>query len=165
MLFAGRLLPLKGGALAIQTMRYLTAWQLVVCGEGPDETRLRRLANELGVADRVDFRGWLRRDDLLGLMRDEASVLLFPSLHDQAPWIVGEALTMGVPAICLDQGGAPALGATCVSLDGPVNTPIALAEAVLRTPRGPLPRWDIDSRQEELRRLLLRKGLLARVGP
>ena len=28
-------------------------------------------------------------------MRNEASVLLLPSLHDQAGWIVGEALTRG----------------------------------------------------------------------
>ena len=93
-------------------------------------------------------------------MRDEADALLLPSLHDSAPWVVGEALSMGVPAVCLDQGGAPALGATCVPLRGLANTAVSLAKAVRLGPLGPLPRSDIDSRYLELRTLLLRRGIL-----
>ena len=86
-LFAGRLMPLKGGALAILAMRYLPDWRLIVCGSGPDERRLRRLASKHRVDDRVQFRGWMQRDDLLEYIASDAGVLLF-SLHDQAPWIV-----------------------------------------------------------------------------
>jgi glycosyltransferase involved in cell wall biosynthesis len=163
--FAGRLLHWKGGALAVQTMRYLPDWELVIFGIGPDKARMRRLAEELGVANRVTFRGWVSRDDLLKFMSVHADVLLLPSLHDQAPWIVGEALTMGVPAICVDRGGPPALGATCVPMDGLPQTVRALADAVRRSHPGPLPRWDRDSRYAELKRLLQSKGLLEHVEP
>ena len=118
-LFAGRLLHWKGGSLAVRAMRELPDWKLVICGTGPDESRIRRLAQKLGVDDRVAFRGWVPRQELLEFMRKEAGVLLLPSIHDQAGWIIGEALTLGLPAVCLDRGGPPTLGATCVSLDGP----------------------------------------------
>jgi glycosyltransferase involved in cell wall biosynthesis len=161
--FAGRLLPLKGGSLAIRTMEHLPDWHLVVYGTGPDEARLRRLAREIGVEDRVSFRGWIPRRELLESMSVEASVLLFPSVHDQAPWIVGEALTMGLPAVCIDEGGATALGATCVPLGGPLETAKSLADAVRRLPAGPFPRWDIQSRYVELKRLLSMRALDERV--
>ena len=164
-LFAGRLLPWKGGALAIRTMQHLRDWQLVFCGTGPDEHRLRRLARKLEVDDRVTFRGWVARDELLDCMRSEAGVLLFPSLHDEAGWVVGEALTLGLPAICLDRGGPPALGATCVPLDGPARTARSLAEAARQDHREPLPRWDMDFRSAELRLLLEGRGLLSDLEP
>lgn len=157
--FAARLLHWKGGTLAIRAIQHLPEWQLVIFGTGPDEPRLRRLVNKLGVADRVAFRGWIPRDDLMDIMR-AASVLLMPSVHDSAPWIVSEAITMGLPAICLDHGGPPALGATCVPLEGPDATARSLAAAVQQAEGKPSLRWNIDSRCEELRSLLERKRLL-----
>jgi len=152
-LFAGRLLHWKGGAFAVRAMEHLRDWQLVIYGTGPDESRLRRLAREFGVEDRVVFRGWVSRQEVLQFMREEAGVLLLPSLHDQAGWIVGEALTLGLPAICLDRGGPPTLGATCVALDGPSRTSKSLADAVRTAPQGPLPRWDSASRFVQLKSL------------
>jgi glycosyltransferase involved in cell wall biosynthesis len=163
-LFAGRLKPLKGGSLAISAMQFLPDWQLTICGSGPDERRLRRIASKHHVENQVVFRGWMSRDDLLEYMDSEVTALLFPSLHDQAPWIVGEALTLGVPAICLDQSGPAALGATCVRLDGLTRTARALARAVSNASPDQLPRWDPDSRYEQLRRVLVRRGLLVDVG-
>src|SRR5581483_1101593 len=34
---------------------------------------------------------------------------IFPSLHDDSPWTVVEALAAGLPVVCLDIGGPPAL--------------------------------------------------------
>ena len=85
MLFAGRLLPFKGVSLAIEALARLRGWRLIVCGEGPDEERLRGLAQRLGVMDRVDFRGWVDREELARIMRNETDVFVFPSLHDRRP--------------------------------------------------------------------------------
>jgi glycosyltransferase involved in cell wall biosynthesis len=162
-LFAGRLHPLKGGALAIRAMQHLPEWHLLICGTGPDEHRLRRLTQKLNVSDRVSFEGWIPRDDLFRLIREQVGVLLFPSLHDQAGWIVGEALTLGVPAVSLDRGGPPALGATCVPLRGPTTTARLLADAVRRIDDGPLPRWDITSRYRRLEEVLASRGVFSRI--
>jgi glycosyltransferase involved in cell wall biosynthesis len=163
-LFAGRLLPWKGGALAIRTMQHLRDWQLVFYGTGPDEPRLRRLARRLRVDDRITFRGWVPRNELLEFMRSDAGLLLFPSVHDEAGWIVGEALTLGLPAICINRGGPPALGADCVELRGASRTAKSLAEVARRAHQGrPLPRWDMEFRYAELRRLLEESNLVSGV--
>ena len=73
------------------------AWCLVVVGKGSDEERLRRLARSLKVEHRVDFRGWLSRDRVLDAMRQEADIFVFPSLHDESPLAVVEALGCGLP--------------------------------------------------------------------
>jgi glycosyltransferase involved in cell wall biosynthesis len=107
--FAGRLLPWKGVAIGIRAIVGLPDWRLVVCGSGRDERRLRRLAKRLGVGERVEFRGWLTRERLHDIMCSEADAFLFPSLHDEAGWVVVEALAAGLPVICLGIGGPPAL--------------------------------------------------------
>jgi glycosyltransferase involved in cell wall biosynthesis len=108
-LFAGRIHPLKGLALAVRALVYAPDWRLVLCGAGHDESRLRELATGLGVADRVEFRGLLPRARLQELMRREADAFLFPSLHEMAGWAVGEALAAGLRVICFDRGGPPVL--------------------------------------------------------
>jgi glycosyltransferase involved in cell wall biosynthesis len=108
----------------------------------------------------VVFRGWVPREQVLEFIRRDAAVLLFPSLHDQAGWIVGEALTLGLPAVCLDRGGPPALGAICVPLESPARTALSIAWAVRRRASGSLPRWDLEHRYRELKRVLQRRGLL-----
>jgi glycosyltransferase involved in cell wall biosynthesis len=109
-LFAGRLLPWKGAALAIRAVAQAPGWRLVICGQGPDGRRLRRLAARLGVEGRVEFRGLQPRAELARLMTHEADILLFPSLHDDAPLTVAEALASGLPIVCLERGGPPVLG-------------------------------------------------------
>lgn len=109
MLFVGRLVPLKGVTLALRALRNLRDWRLVVCGDGPDRKRLRLIARRYGVLDRVEFRGWIEREQVLRAMRDDAAVLVFPSLHDEAGWVVIEAMATGLPVVCLDVGGPPLL--------------------------------------------------------
>ncbi len=108
-LFAGRLLPWKGLALALRALRLLPDWRLVVLGSGPDLPRLQRLARRYGVEDREEFRGWQPREEVLHALREEADVFLFPSLHDESPLAVAEALAIGLPVVFLDHGGLPAV--------------------------------------------------------
>ena len=109
LLFAGRLMPLKGVPIAIRALERLPGWHLIVCGDGPDGTRLRRLVARRGLKDRVEFRGWVDHADVLRTMREEASVFVFPSLHDEAGWVVGEAMAAGLPVVSLDVGGPSVL--------------------------------------------------------
>jgi glycosyltransferase involved in cell wall biosynthesis len=129
-LFAGNLLPLKGVALVLQTLHLLPGWRLVFCGEGPEEPRLRRLATRLGLGERVQFRGWIARDELLGLMQEEADVLLFPSHHDEAGWVVVEAMLCGLPVVCLDRGGPPILGGRAALVVSGAGSPESVAAAL-----------------------------------
>lgn len=106
LLFVSRLLPWKGGRLAIRALRHLTHREAVlrIYGEGPDGPRLARAARRWGVADRVRFERWIPRDALLPEIA-RAGVLVHPSFHDDAPLCVAEALSLGTPVVCLDHGG------------------------------------------------------------
>jgi glycosyltransferase involved in cell wall biosynthesis len=134
-LYAGRLLPWKGIALAIRALSLLPEWRLLVCGTGPDERRLRDIASRAGVADRATFLGWLPRDELLQLMR-ESDVFLFPSLHDEGGWVIAEALACGLPVVCLDRGGPSVLTGWGVPVGRVKDTIAALAEGVERAAAG-----------------------------
>lgn len=118
--YAGRLLGWKGLRLALAALREPAAalWHLHVYGEGPQRPHLERLARRWGICDRVVFHGAVPREELLDALRS-ADVFLFPTLHDGSPWALGEALTMGCPAVCIDSGGA----ATMVELAGGVVVP------------------------------------------
>jgi glycosyltransferase involved in cell wall biosynthesis len=127
-LFAGRLIHWKGANLAVSAVARAPGWRLIVCGTGSEESELRRLADELGCADRVEFVGWMSRTALFDLLEHGVDALLFPSLHDEAGWIVVEALVNGVPVVCCDRGGPPAIAGSA----GVIVTPTTPAETVTR---------------------------------
>jgi glycosyltransferase involved in cell wall biosynthesis len=135
-MFAGRLLPWKGGALAIRAISRTSEWTLDVFGDGPDRGRLERLAERLDVADRVRFHGWVARDELRQRFAD-ADVFLFPSLHDDAPVAVLEALAAGLTVVGLDIGGPSVIGGPAiraVSPEGIEKSVDGLARAIQSRP-------------------------------
>jgi glycosyltransferase involved in cell wall biosynthesis len=156
-LFAGRLIPWKGGVLVLRAMSLLPEWRLVICGAGSDERRLRRLAERFGLQERVTFLGMVSRDEVASWMR-RADVFLFPSLHDDAPFAVAEALAEGLPVVCLDHGGAAAIAGGGVSAGSVSDAVAGLARAVRESIRRPIPAFpDIDSRTRRLAELLGRE--------
>lgn len=108
--FVGRLVDWKGIRLAIEVWRRpeLRGWTLHVYGGGAAEQDLRRLVNKFGLEKRVLLHGHRPRDEVRRAVA-AARVFVFPSMHDSAPWAVGEALSEGVPVVCLDVGGPPTL--------------------------------------------------------
>jgi len=67
-----------------------------VVGSGKDEPMLRQLAEELDVADRIAWHGWLERP--WDRVR-EATALLLASDYEGFPMVAGEALARGVPVV------------------------------------------------------------------
>ena len=166
-LFAGRLVPWKGAALAVRALAKLPGWRLLIAGQGPDEVRVHALAARLGMTDRVHFLGQVARPRLEELMRREAAVLLFPSMREEAGWVVGEAMVSGLPVVCLDRGGPAVLGGSSVGSAGVRRTTSDLAQRVLMVAgTGASPGMDVgfDARRSELRLMLLDGGLLRQEG-
>jgi glycosyltransferase involved in cell wall biosynthesis len=162
-LFAGNLLPLKGVALAISALRFLPEWRLILVGAGPDRTRLERITRRLGLEDRVSFLGAVPRSEVLRLMSQEADVFLFPSLHDQAGWVVIESLCSGLPVVCIDAGGPPLLGGNAVPPSRPRQTAEALARAVeqsLGKRPSPPHQFGFEPTLDRLTRILADSGII-----
>lgn len=104
--FVGRLVAWKGVRLALAAVADSPQWSLTFVGEGPEREWLEAMARRRGLEQRVHFLGQVERPEVLRLM-SLADALLFPSLHDSCGWVVGEALSRGLPVVCLDLGGPP----------------------------------------------------------
>lgn len=130
--FVGRLCPEKGVDILVRALPSVLARRkdvhLVIVGDGPEAQRLRRLAGDLDIADRVRFTG--HRDDV-GELLGSFSVLAVPSLSDGAPLTIHEAMLAGVPVIGSRVGGIPdrLRGGRLGTLVAP-GDPAPLAEAL-----------------------------------
>jgi len=88
--------------------RYPDLHYLVVGGEHPngDEQRLRRIADELGVSNRVHFLG-LHPPDRLRYIYSAADLYVMPSRTEGWANVFLEAAACGLPAVATRVGGNP----------------------------------------------------------
>ncbi len=108
----GRLVERKGVDDAIAALPMIPGAELVVAGgpehaaldRDPEARRLRRLAEDLGVADRVDFRGRVGRVELPALLRSADAVVCVP-WYEPFGIVPLEAMACGVPVIASAVGG------------------------------------------------------------
>lgn len=77
-------------------------------GEGPMVPYYRNLARELGLADRVEFVGFLDRASLRRLL-EESDALVFPTHAEGLPRVVIEAMATGLPVLSTRISGIPEL--------------------------------------------------------
>lgn len=122
--FAGRLVGLKGVRLCLDVLAHPSCrdWDLDLYGDGWDRRSLERWVRRAGLSDRVRFLGHRPRSEVLAAF-ETADAMLFPSMHDQAGWVVAEASSLGCPVVCLPLGGPPLLAQPndfVVSLDGDI---------------------------------------------
>jgi D-inositol-3-phosphate glycosyltransferase len=108
----GRMVPRKGYDTMIEAMPSITDAELVIAGgpaaelldADPEVARLRALAAELGVVDRVVFTGAVARDDMPALLRSADVVACTPS-YEPFGIVPLEAMGCGVPVVASAVGG------------------------------------------------------------
>jgi glycosyltransferase involved in cell wall biosynthesis len=108
----GRLVPRKGAAVTVAALAELPGTELVVVGgppadrldEDPEVRRLRGLAREAGVADRVRFTGAVPSEDVPTLLRS-ADVVVCPADYEPFGIVPLEAMACGVPVVASAVGG------------------------------------------------------------
>lgn len=106
-LAASRLIGRKGHALLLDALALLpgeSAWKLILAGEGPEETRLRKQCRRLGLSDRVTFLGKLPFSQMEEIYQ-MAHVLVLPSLRETTGSVLAEAMARGLPVITMDRFG------------------------------------------------------------
>jgi glycosyltransferase involved in cell wall biosynthesis len=80
--------------------------RLDVYGDGPDRSRLEKLAEELGCSDVIKFEGHAPRDELMVQMQGASVFLLLSkSPSERLPNVVKEALWAGCAVISSDSDG------------------------------------------------------------
>ncbi len=78
--------------------------RFVIVGDGSMRDSLHRLADELGMADYIDWRGAVPHDDIPGIL-SEFDVFAMPSLSEAFGVSAVEAQAMGVPVVAFDVEG------------------------------------------------------------
>jgi glycosyltransferase involved in cell wall biosynthesis len=106
LLSVGRLETVKRHDLALRAMAQLASpRRLVVVGEGTQDANLRRLAEELGLGDRVEFAGSVSDDRLLELYAGALGVVYVPFDEDYG-YVTLEAFLARKPVVTArDSGG------------------------------------------------------------
>jgi glycosyltransferase involved in cell wall biosynthesis len=106
LLAVGRMVKLKGFQNLIPLMAQMPELDLRLAGVGPEERRLRRLAEGM---PNVHFEGLLDSRRVAGLM-DRAIALAVPSLSwETFGYVVLEAFAVGTPVIARRRGALPEL--------------------------------------------------------
>ncbi len=128
LLILARLHEVKGIDVALRALRNLPDAYLWIAGDGPEESHLKHLATDLGVASRVRFLGW--RDDRSALLR-AADVCLVPSRYEPFGNVVVNAWSHDVPVVAAASQGPGFLITDGVNgLKVPVEDAEALAAAI-----------------------------------
>lgn len=102
----GNLIRSKGHHTVIEALTTIANAELLIAGRGPEEGNLKRLADRLGVADRVRFVGVLPQSELRKLY-SAADCLVLASEREGCPNVLLEAMACGTPVVAGAVGGIP----------------------------------------------------------
>ena len=108
LLSVGELIPRKNHEVVIRAIgelkkrNQLSNIQYVICGKGKSELMLRKLSEELEVAEHVHFLGY--RTDISEICNC-SDLFMFMSLQEGLPVALMEAMACGLPVICSDIRG------------------------------------------------------------
>lgn len=142
-LWAGRLRAWKTLPLLLKALPLLPPdvdWKLRVLGVGSSERPWKRLAERLGIGDRIEWVGWPTYQETLPHYR-WADAFAFTSMRDTSGTGLLEALSAGTPIVGVDHQGAADIMTTDCAIPTPVGRPNdtirGFATALTRLARDP----------------------------
>ncbi len=107
-IYTGRLVAFKNLPAAIHAIARARAQganlHFVIVGDGPLREDLQELVDRLGIAAYVSFRGTFTQSEVIQELRN-ADVYLFPSLREGGVWSLMEAMSVGLPTVCVNPSG------------------------------------------------------------
>lgn len=140
---------------ALSQIRLQVQFHLDIIGDGPMSSSWKKLAVRLKLQDCLTWYGWLEKAKALDIVA-KSDLFAFPSLHEGTPTVVMEALSLGVPVLCLDHcGQADVVDSTCG-----IKIPLATEKVVIASFREAII-YLITHREECL---LLSEGAKERIG-
>lgn len=102
-----RFVPSKGVMELVEAFSVIaqtTSATLEFVGSGPQESEVRKLVEEKNLAGRVTFHGRVAREQV-NTFYASSDVFILPSYREASGGVFLEAMSWGLPVICLDYGG------------------------------------------------------------
>ncbi len=139
--FVGRLVHEKGAHMLLAALPRIRERvphaKLVIAGTGPERDHLRHQAEASGMADHVQFVGYIS-DDARNELYGVADVAVFPSLYEPFGIVALEAMSYGCPVVVSATGGlAEIVDAHETGITTEPGNPDSLAWGVLHTLQHP----------------------------
>lgn len=106
LLSAGYLVERKGHHIAIQAMKELPEYELLIAGDGEMSNRLMDLANKIGVRDRIRFLGALSQKELVEVY-SAVDALVLASDREGMANVLLESMACGTPVVATNIWGTP----------------------------------------------------------
>lgn len=106
-LWAGRMEYRKGLEFLFDVLERLpkdNSWQVILCGDGSERKKYERICEEKKLTEYVHFQGKCAYEEMDKQYRN-ADVFVFPSLRETTGTVIIEAMSHGLPVICIKQGG------------------------------------------------------------
>lgn len=123
-LYVGYCLATRGVPLVLHALSRMKIqdYEFNIVGSGPGLKLWKGCASDLDVMDHVNFVGQVPRAEIADYY-DKADVLVFPALRDSGGSALIEAMSKGLPVICLDWGGPSEVIDSQCGIKIPVSTP------------------------------------------
>lgn len=126
----GRLHESKAHDVSLEALVELPEAVLWIAGQGPEDGRLKRLASDLGVAERVRWLGWRSDPERLYATAD---LCLFPSRFEPLGNVVIQCWAYGLPVVAAaSQGPGVLIRDRVDGLLVPIDDSAALADEAQR---------------------------------
>ena len=110
LLCLGRLEPQKGFDLALAAFARLVSRfpgiRLTIAGDGKERPNLEAMARQLGIADCVEFPGWVQPDQVPALI-NSCTLVMMPSRFEPFGIVALQAAQMARPIVATRVGGLP----------------------------------------------------------
>lgn len=107
-IYTGRLIALKNVATALHAVASAkdegANIRLVIIGDGPERKPLEALARSLGVSNEIEFLGAISQTKVIEELQ-RSDIYLFPSLKEGGVWSLMEAMSVGLPVVCINTSG------------------------------------------------------------
>ena len=133
-LWVGRLVPRKALLLALEALAQVDKTIDITCtilGDGPQGRFLPGWIEQLGLGDRVEWRGQVAWEEVMRAYSDH-DVFLFTSLRDTCGTQLVEAMAKGLAMVTLDHHGAHVAVPVEAGIKVPVSTPELVSAEIAR---------------------------------
>ncbi len=123
----------KGIPVLLQALAQLhrSDWQLDIIGDGPARAGYEQLVKDLNLADKIVFHGIKPKAQVAEFMQ-QADLFVLPSLWENLPCVLIEAMASGLPIVSTLTGGIPEIVDDEIGYLVPPGDVQALAEALMK---------------------------------